>query len=104
MYELIFLEYGNISCVIKCAAHCAIPSKSTSWFIYIYIYVCVLMVNPDLEARSSGRIIGSYCVPFARSELATDIILSSTRALGGLWLLSQLSSSLLCPLLFLSSL
>jgi hypothetical protein len=29
---------------------------------------------------------------------------SSTTALGGLWLPSQLSSSLLCPLLFLSSL
>lgn len=38
-YELIFLEFANISHVIKCVLHCAIPNRSTSLFIYIYIYL-----------------------------------------------------------------
>jgi len=34
-YELIFLEFGNISRVIKCVFHYAIPNRSTSSFICI---------------------------------------------------------------------
>lgn len=53
-YELIFLEFGNISHVIKCVLHCAMPNRSISLFIYIYVSV----VNPDLEVRSSGTATG----------------------------------------------